>query len=898
MIIETKSSLPYKKGLAIILFIILFSLAFIARLDSLDFIFGITFSFFSVFLLLIGGLYGFPLAMGTTIIIHIASILFFNYPLWDIIWILEILFIGVMAFRKGRGNIVQWNMIFWIVGGIPLSFLYYHSYHQPLYNSALLFQICQNAINGVFNALIADVLLSYLPNRILVKKESEEKPVINLRQSFFHLSIAAVLIPFLMNFAVNSWNSYEAIKRNALPLAVYSANSIEEELKQWDKGDILRLVLLGRIQIGYLEELIYKHTSEGSFAIVITDKNYRVLASSENSLEPKEAYDWKKTNDVEIISTDFYQSLPPIETDTLPIARWAEGAYIYERSVQPSAIKIFLQFPIKQYQERIFKDYLDQFRLLVFFALFFVIVTLFINRILVRTINQLATVTTGLPKKLKRMETIQWPNTNVGEMKSLIENYKHMAMNLRQMFLESDTMNNQLKNQAKMLRASEESLHKLAYHDPLTDLPNRLNFYNYLREIINKERENKGNAAVMFIDINQFKQINDTLGHAAGDKLLQIIANRLSSIENEKVKIFRLGGDEFVITIIASNIEEVENVSTRFAEVFLEPIELEGVSLYVTASAGISMYPHDGDDVDTLVTYADMAMYTSKDKGGTHITYFDESMRNDFSERMMLDNGLREALEKNQFELYYQPKIDATTGKISSMEALIRWTHPELGMIPPAKFIHLAEESGLILQIDEWVLLEACQQNKKWQEEGYVKIPIAVNISAKHFQQRHLVDKIQSTLNKFGLEPEYLQIEITESAFIKNSQEVILIIQELSKLGIVISLDDFGNGYSSLNHLLKLPIQEVKLDREFIKNIEVDERRASMIKSVIELAHSLSLNVVAEGIENREELFHLQQLSCDELQGYLFSKPLTKDEFEKLLQSQMRFDNKIKGEKF
>ncbi|WP_077213465.1 putative bifunctional diguanylate cyclase/phosphodiesterase [Bacillus dakarensis] len=518
--------------------------------------------------------------------------------------------------------------------------------------------------------------------------------------------------------------------------------------------------------------------------------------------------------------------------------------------------------------------------LFLLLAIFIIILVLVVSRIFMKNLQQLTTVTTGLPQKLISLETVEWPVVYVSELRLLTHNLMNMANTLKNLFQESLEMNRILTEQTKKLKESEDQLHKLAFYDNLTKLPNRLHFQNYVKDLILID-DKKEKIAIIFIDLNQFKQINDTLGHDAGDELLQITANRLAGLQKNGRDIFRMGGDEFVIVHRFENREEIELTIALVLEKFSEAFSLQGQSQFITASLGVSVYPDHGRDLDTLLKYADIAMYASKESGGNISKFFDESMKNKFQERFIIENALRNVVEQGGFELYYQPKIHF--GAVTSLEALIRWKDSKLGVVSPAAFIPIAEDSDLIYDIDKWSLTNACLQNKKWQDQGCLQIPISVNLSAKHFQQNYIVSMVAEVLERVGLEPEYLKIEVTESVFIENPHEVAEMLWQLKNLGVMISIDDFGKGYSSLYHLLKLPVDEIKIDRQFINGIDKDEKKELLVEAILQYANRLSLNVVAEGVETVSERDVLTKIGCHELQGYLFSPPVNESEIIQFL---------------
>ncbi|MDG5788003.1 EAL domain-containing protein [Evansella sp. AB-P1] len=857
-------------------------LAIVSKLYSIDFIYGINLSFYSVFLLLFVRLFGVPVSVVTALGIHALCVIGFDTFVWDMVPILEMLFIGLVAYIRRINNLVLWVLLFWVVIGTPISFLFYEHFVQDISRLKLTVLISMDITNGLFNAVIADMLLAYLPFNYWLQKQSRKKNKFKFSQFIFHTLIAVIIFPFMMNLAFNSWNMYETTKKDVSQIGLSQIQTINNAVKDWSEGDIQRLLLYNPIQQGHLEDIIHRHSTDESYGVIMTDENNRILASSDDSLRIREPFDWEGTNDIIEVSNNFYITLPNMNSTYSDVIMWNRGQFIVMEHASPLPIVTYVTFPISHYQEMVFHYFMEQFRLLVLFVVSVFLLSFIIKRYLVNVLRQLTTTTTDLPMKMQKNEPVEWPQSSVYEIDTLIHNFQQMWSNLNGIFQSSMKLNDKLKKQTDDLIKSEEELHKYAYYDTLTGLPNRKFFQNDLQNLLTKEQYLNEKIAIMFLDLNQFKQINDTLGHAMGDELLVIVSEKLRNVEDKRTKVFRLGGDEFVVLSKARNQEEIEQVGERILSIFTNTIKLNGVSLYVTSSVGVSVYPDDGVELDTLVKYADMAMYDAKEKGRNSLQFFNEAMKEDFTQRMEINNGLGEALEHSQFSLFFQPKIDAVSMEITSMEALLRWKHPKLGSVSPATFISIAEESGLILKVDKWGLLEACKQNKRWQEAGYRKVPIAVNLSAAHFYQDQLLEVIKEVLLESGLEPQYLQIEITESVFKKNIGSVQQTMNEIRSLGVKISIDDFGSGYSSLSHLINLPINEMKLDREFIKEIDLNPKKASMVKVIIDLAHTLGLKVVGEGVEREEELELLQEMKCDEIQGYLISKPVDGNEFVKL----------------
>jgi diguanylate cyclase len=436
-------------------------------------------------------------------------------------------------------------------------------------------------------------------------------------------------------------------------------------------------------------------------------------------------------------------------------------------------------------------------------------------------------------------------------------------------------MSHKLEVYTNELQKKKEQMQYQAYHDPLTGLPNRLQFNEQLNHYLSTVNDNS--LIVMFLDLDRFKNINDTLGHRVGDQLLVEVAERVRKCLHYG-DIYRLGGDEFIILLYQEGAIESESIAKAILNSLAQPFTINGNEFFITGSLGISSYPFDGDDIDSLVKNADSAMYYAKEQGGNRYQNYTLSINENVVERMKIENSLRKSIIQNEFELYYQPKMDIQTGELTGMEALIRWFHPVLGTVPPPKFISIAEETGLIIPLGEWVLRTACAQNKAWQDAGFQPLRVAVNLSIRQFQEEKFVAVVQDILKETGLEPQYLELEITESIAMYNEEQVISKLKNLKSLGIKISIDDFGTGYSSLNYLNRLPIDTLKIDRSFIQKLNETDN-ISIVKAIIALAHNLKLSVVAEGVENKDQLIFLKNNECNEVQGYFLSKPLSSRQF-------------------
>jgi diguanylate cyclase (GGDEF)-like protein/PAS domain S-box-containing protein len=426
------------------------------------------------------------------------------------------------------------------------------------------------------------------------------------------------------------------------------------------------------------------------------------------------------------------------------------------------------------------------------------------------------------------------------------------------------------------LREQQSRLNYMAFHDSLTSLPNRSLFYDRIYHGLARARRSNSRVALMLLDIDRFKNINDSLGHDAGDILLQAIANRLIEGVRDMDTVARLGGDEFVVVLEGiHDVEDVVFVANKLLSSLALPLEISGHSISTTVSIGVSLFPEDGGDTDELLKNADIAMYKAKEAGKNNCQFYTKGMNATAVNYLLLENDLRRAIEQQQLTLYYQPQVDLQTGEMTGVEALVRWLHPDRGIVSPAHFIPLAEETGLIVPIGEWVLREACRQQKAWLDAGKHVGKIAVNLSPRQFRQKNFPGKVEAILAEAHLDAKYLELEITESCAMEHAGETINQLNQLNQMGLYLAIDDFGTGYSSLAYLQRFPVHKLKIDRSFIHDIHEDANDAAIAKSIIGLAHNMQMCVIAEGVENEGQAEWLRTHGCDQAQGFFYAKPMT-----------------------
>ena len=467
-------------------------------------------------------------------------------------------------------------------------------------------------------------------------------------------------------------------------------------------------------------------------------------------------------------------------------------------------------------------------------------------------------------------------------MEGRVTDLRHLA-SVKGLVLHCRDISDRIEAEAR-LKENQSRLKHLAHHDPLTNLPNRTLFKERLNQALAKARRSGEQVAIVFLDLDRFKKINDTLGHEAGDHLLKGVASRLRTCIRQSDTVARLGGDEFVLILEGINQPgPVITVAKKILSALTQPFVINGYQLYLTTSMGISLFPTDGEEATALMKCADVAMYRVKEQGRNNYQFYQPDMNARAREMLLMEGALRKALDNNELDVFYQPQLDLVTGRLLGMEAMLRWNHPEQGLLCPRDFLSLAEETGLIEPYGYWAIQEACRQNKQWQDSGYAPVPVAINVSSRLFHKANLIFKIQDILDQTGLASEYLELEITETMVMDDVNRVQTTMQQLQEMGVKLTLDDFGSGYSCLRQLQTYPFSKLKIDQTFIKNVATNPHDAAITATIITLGREMKFDVIAEGVETPEQLRFLREHQCRMAQGFLFSHPLPPEKLTRFL---------------
>ncbi|WP_229106894.1 putative bifunctional diguanylate cyclase/phosphodiesterase [Paenibacillus sp. 1001270B_150601_E10] len=891
-----RTLIPLSTLRSILIYILLMALTLYLSQNGIQYAYGAEFILCSSVLLLLSGLFGW--AWGAVSALSLTLSLYYTQHGSIILLLigLEILIVGFLHERTKRPLLLL-DGLYWFGIGAPLATLFFYLQTYS-FNSEAILQYFMFAMNGLLNVFIADVLLTFVPwHRIIPRLE---RKLVSLNQLLAHLCMIAVFIPFMINLVLDSHQMRSEIEADSLSLVESQSRVAMDWANNLSMKDKHGLYIRNEDNIKQLEQKLNLFSLNHLLKIAVYDREDKLMASTDApffnkmnmielekqgiqlmELEPKQD---QPVQEKKLIQHRFYQWLPSESQYDYDTRRWNDGYYVLIKQYTDLPMqKIITLIPIAVFSENTISLYLSKFLNIFILCLIVGAVAFLITRYISRVLNQLMTITTGMPAKLITSQSITWPMSRISDIRALENNFRTMSERLIEVFYEMRRMNDKLRNQTNKLENSEERLQQLAYYDPLTQLPNRYHFTSKLEEAIERAEENEGAIALMFLDLDRFKHINDSLGHNVGDLLLVRVAQRLSSQISRlqgSAMIARLGGDEFVVLLEDYTKADVKKVAERIVQVFHDSFFVLSYELFVSPSIGIAMYPEHGKESTVLLKRADTAMYAAKDRGGQNAIFYDELHSDQLHEMATIEGQLRKALDRQELILNYQPIVDSS-GRVSAAEALIRWNHPEHGFISPAKFIPIAEETGLIIRIGEWVLRTACIQHREWVESN--KLPpfdLSVNVSLRQFLNQDFVEMVDRILAETRFDPERLVLEITEGYVNKNVEHGNHVLNQLKNRGIRIAIDDFGTGYSSLSRLKTLPIHVLKIDRSFIRYVQNDSANASIVEAVIHIGKSMNLKVMSEGVETMEELRFLRSVNCHQYQGYLISPPLPAHEFQ------------------
>lgn len=838
---------------------------------------GFNYLFGSIAVLVILRVYGLLWSVVAALIAASPTIWLFHHP-FALIWLaLEPLAIGLLLRRNPNApNLVLFSAIYWTLLGVPLIFLFFLGVQGAGLGGTLPAAMMYWLI-GVTNALVASLLLNIPVVAALVGLRKRLQSI-SLRQVIFNLLMAVVAGPAILVMILNGRMMENQSHANALKVIEDIARVAPLEIAL-ALGQDQETQALGAILVDLGAAI-----PEG-IIISVCDVRGGVLASSYPAIRPPgDIHDPFYNSDKLPVAAGIYRAMPRSD---IPIPLWqrVQRSSLVRESLLESApeLRLLIEMPLAPHQHRLLQRQTGSLALFLALIIAALINALFFSRWLAAPLFQLSRATTNLPARINDRARIDYPETRITEIDRLIGNFKAMGEVLQEKFSEITKSNETLE---RRVQKRTEELEYLATHDPLTRLPNRNLLRDRLEQALTQQSRHGDRIGLLLLDLDNFKMVNDTLGHTAGDLLLQQVAQRLCGSVRRMDTVARLGGDEFVI--LAAEVHSADGlgkIAQKVLEEFGIPFLLSGQELFITASVGVTLSPDDGHGADLLLKNADTAMYQAKKLGKNNFQFFTGEMDLRIRNRLDLETRLRRALERNEFLLHYQPQIDLYDGRIVGIEGLIRWQKEPHELVEPTDFIPILEETGLIVPTGDWVLQTAIGQAKQWEADGFGPLQLAVNISARQFYRENLPEKIQRILSDNAFDSSLLTLEITESILIQDIEESVSKLGALKKMGVNIALDDFGTGYSSLAYLKRLPIDELKIDRTFVDGITHDANDATLIDAIIELAHKLGMKVVAEGVETADQLAFLKHKGCEKMQGFYLSRPLPPTALENLLKS-------------
>lgn len=815
------------------------------------------FNFSNMIYLIIIFIYGRKIGYLTSGTLILLQSFFLKDNTLGVICFSELIFIYEIYKRK-KISIILIDLVYWVFIVIPVIFLCNNlikdfQYYE-FFDALLIF------INSLLNTFLAEIVLRYF----VFGNVFRGKLNISLKDMLIHITAAMILVPFIINIYIDIYNSYDYIYKTNEESARGIHNLIEKSMDFWTADEILNLKMGNIVEVAKIKKDINGVVEERNITIYISDENGKLILGTGKKFNGKAIINKVSERSYKITIDDGNKNKIGYNLN--------DNYILYKDKIENGNLDIYISTPMNTYRDRIVQEQISQIKFLILFIFFIGLYLIVLNKTIFKSATAISENTRNLPYKIKNNEIVNWPNSGIYEVNSFISNIETMSEEMRKIF--------------KKLNKSQHKLYKLAYYDNLTNLRNRLSFRNKVTEYVKENEE----FSIILLDIDKFKSINDTLGHNAGDELLVEVSKRLKEIKDSITKVYRIGGDEFVVLVKSGDEEIISNKSLKIIDEFKRDVKVNEILLNINCSMGVSIYPKDSSNINDIIKFADIAMYESKAKGYGKLEFFNVLMKEKIDRRVLIENNLTEAIKNNKLKLFMQPKIYKDGKSVAGFECLLRWTDDELGVVYPDEFISVAEESNLIIALDEWVIKEGLKINKNLQDKNILFVPVSINISGKHFTKDYLIDSVKKNLKKYNIDPKYLKLEVTESVLIEDTKKAIENMENIKSIGVKISMDDFGKGYSSLTQLIRLPIEELKVDREFIKEVNKDVKKKNIVKLIVNTAKELGLNIVAEGVENDDEKKYVIDSGCDEVQGYFYSKPLPEEEFIKYLKERAKYE--------
>ncbi|GMK39996.1 hypothetical protein PCCS19_30510 [Paenibacillus sp. CCS19] len=805
-------------------------------------LFGINGSFTAGFLFLAVAWFGWRRGLLLLVLVYGALIgtQSTDFLLWS--HLIEAVIIIALNMRWPKLGFIGAGAIYWAAIGIPMYVLL--SGNSGTINQEIMFYTYIITACGLCNVLLAELIANYMPARIHKLTGIASNPPIRISRALIHMMLAAMIGSSIL-FLISGGNSYKhTIIKDINNRATQASQALAESIRTMSPEEQRGLRLNGYMELAMVKRMINSVLASDPYEAVLVAQDGRVLLHMLSGT--RYDYEWLRQENWQQYFSE-RRMWSPDSADLISTgSKWKNMSFIY--TVDMGTFELFVRVPLDTYRNQVYSVYNAQMMSCLYVTAIIGLFALMIHRFFISGVRRLAVVSHGIPDKVKDDIAPVWPQSRLEEINSLVGNFRIVTEKLGLMFMES---------------------REQAYLDMLTGLPNRRNFNEYLKRVMD-EMGPDDEIYVVFIDLDRFKHINDTLGHAVGDLLLQQVSFQLQRTVDDRAFIARLGGDEFVL-VSNQRRSEVRTMADDLISKLKRPFLINGEELFVTASMGISSSAISGDDRETIVKNADFAMYEAKAAGGNGYRFYTKP-DNDLTQQMRLEFELHKALDRNQLQLHYMPIYNKEQDRLMSIEALLRWHHPDFGFVSPAQFIPIAESCGLLKPIGEWVAREACRQINEWLDQGLTPAPVAINLSPTQIQMHGIVGYLEQLLETTGTPPRLFEVEITEEVFARYPERVIAELLRLKEHGVKVWIDDFGTGYSSLGMLNRMPIDGFKIDRTFVKGLHEDKDKRSIVETMMLLSRSRNWLVVAEGVETIGESDALGEAGCWLQQGFYYGK--------------------------